>query len=326
MPKYLLCRPRGGLNDALNQIENCFQYAEIYNRILIIDTEYMVSSGISVEFSKLFVLLKSDQSISFKLTPTLLEGLNKLSTFPTSCEGQLNKYKTRLNEILVHVDSDTNTKLSFDFNQNYDEDLLVHDQFGGGFVAINCLARLKLTSRFRDDVLSTISPLMNNEHIAIHVRHSDYQTDYQRSFEEIYEKSIKKRLLICSDSNEVIRFAHSFFDQSEVFTLSIPPDTNGIGLPTYATFNCNDEQRYELIVKAFSDLIGLATGSEIFYCKLTPGKFSDAASKYPDFSTFSSYIKSNSTKSIGETGLSGFSVLVEQLRLNPSVINQLLTP
>ena len=37
--KYILCRPVGGLNDIFCQIEKCWQYAEKYNRILIVDTD-----------------------------------------------------------------------------------------------------------------------------------------------------------------------------------------------------------------------------------------------------------------------------------------------
>lgn len=52
--RYLLCRPRGGINDTLNQIELCWRYARSYNRILVVDTEYLVSSGICISFSELF--------------------------------------------------------------------------------------------------------------------------------------------------------------------------------------------------------------------------------------------------------------------------------
>ena len=89
--KYLLCRPRGGLNDTLNQIELCWRYSEIYNRILIIDTEYLISTGISVKFSSLFEVLDPSKNIILDLSKTLLDNLNQLNTFPPSCKGRLTK-------------------------------------------------------------------------------------------------------------------------------------------------------------------------------------------------------------------------------------------
>jgi hypothetical protein len=322
--KYLLCRPRGGINDTLCQIELCWKYAELYNRVLIVDTEYLVATGISVPFSKLFKTLNYNENIIFDVSTTLLNNLDQLNTFPPSCKGRLNSYKTKLNQNLRHVDNYTGAILSFNFNNDYREDLLVHDQFGNGDKGINCLARLKLTNIFRGDLLSYLSPLIGKEHIAIHIRHSDYQTDYKRAFEEIYEKSINQRLLICSDSIEVIRFANIFFDRSEVFTLSLPPDTGGVSIPTFATFHCDDMQSYDLIVKAFADLIGLATAKEVFFARLSLGIFNNTTNKYSDISHIFNKVNTNQVVPTGANGFSGFSVLVNSLRKNPLVINQIL--
>jgi hypothetical protein len=323
--KYLLCRPRGGINDTLCQIELCWRYAELYNRVLIVDAEYLVATGISVRFSKLFKTLNCNKNVIFDGSTTLLNNLNQLNTFPPSCKGRLNNYKTKLDQNLNHVDPDNDAKLSFDFNKDYLEDVLVHDQFGNCASGINCLARLKLTNIFRGDLLSCLSPLIGKTYIAIHIRHSDYQTEYKRAFEEIYEKTINQRLLICTDSVEVIRFANTFFDRSEVFTLSLPPDTGGVGLPTYATFHCDDMQRYDLIVKAFADLIGLATAKEVIFIRLSLGIFNDTTSEYSDFSHIFKKINTNQMVPVPANGFSGFSVLVDSLRKNPFVINQILT-
>jgi hypothetical protein len=167
------------------------------------------------------------------------------------------------------IDSEEGARLSFFFNKSYEEDILVHDQFGGNRIGINCLSRLKFTDEFKNQILSSLLPLKGKSYIAIQVRHTDYQTNYEYFFEQIYEKTINKRVLICSDSVEVIKFANNFFDKSEFLALNLPPDTGGIGLATYATFHCNENERYELMIKAFSDLFILATASEVIYSKLT---------------------------------------------------------
>lgn len=323
--KYLLCRPRGGLNDTLCQIEACWQYSELHNRVLIVDTEYLIATGIGVRFSRLFKPIKCGENVIFDLSTTLLGNLNQLSTYPPSCRGRLSNYKAKLNENLIHIDIETNTKISFDFNKNYEEDLLLHDQFGGFRFGIKCLARLKLTYEFRYDVLSKLLPLIGKTYIAIHVRNTDYQSHFTEAFKEIYEKTRNQRLLICSDSVEAINFANNFFDQSEIFTLSLPPDSGGRSLPTYSTFQCNDRQRYDLIVNAFSDLIGLAFAQEIIFCKLTQGKFAYNTNQYSDLTHVFKKINSNQIVPLGVNGFSGFSVLAESMRNNSSLINQLLT-
>ena len=37
--KYVLCIPNGGFNDQLSQIELCYKYCELFNRVLMINTE-----------------------------------------------------------------------------------------------------------------------------------------------------------------------------------------------------------------------------------------------------------------------------------------------
>jgi hypothetical protein len=323
--KYLLCRPRGGLNDALNQIEKCWRYSEIHNRILIIDTEYLISTGISVKFSSLFEALDCSRNFVFELSQSLLDDLNKLNVFPPSCKGRLATYRAKLNEKLDHCDSEKNVSLTFNFNRNYEEDLILHDQFGGGAVGINCLARLRLTSRFRGDVLSYLVPLIGESHMAIHVRNTDYQTDYKSAFKNIYDQTINKRLLVCTDSVAVLNYAADFFDKSKTFSLSSPPATNGTGLSTYATYCGADQQRYELIVQAFADLIGMATAKKIFLCKISPGEFGAGNNQYSDFSNIFNTTNANQLVPTGINGFSGFSILAASLRNRPSLVKQLLT-
>jgi hypothetical protein len=59
--KYLLCRPTGGINDIFCQIEMCWDYAEKYNRNLIIDTTNHLS--LMANFSDFFSPLNRDPHI-----------------------------------------------------------------------------------------------------------------------------------------------------------------------------------------------------------------------------------------------------------------------
>jgi len=290
------------LNDTLKQIELCWRYAEKYHRVLVIDTEYLVADGISVKFSKLFEPNKANQNLIFELNDSLLSHLNLVDTYPKSCRGRLDKYQPMYDESCQNiVDKDFGTRLTFKFNKNYDEELLVHDQCGGGELGIHGLARLKLVDKFRSDVFSKLAPLLGQDYLAVSVRHTDYQTDYKRFFDEIYDKSVQKKLLVCSDSIAVIEYAKDFFKQSELIILSTPPDTRGMGFAGYSLRHCNEDQRYELMVSTITDLIGLATASRLIFSKLTPNEYGS-----------------------GIKGFSGFAVLSAHLRNKPSIVNQLL--
>ncbi|MCP5000226.1 MAG: hypothetical protein GY933_16185 [Hyphomicrobiales bacterium] len=86
MKKYLLCRPKGGLNDTLCQIERCWQYAEQHHRTLIVDTTRSCFAG---EFSNFFEPTEASDKIVFAQTDELLGVLNNASCFPPEVEGNL---------------------------------------------------------------------------------------------------------------------------------------------------------------------------------------------------------------------------------------------
>jgi hypothetical protein len=323
--KFLLCRPRGGLNDSLYQIERCFRYAERYQRYLVIDTEYLVSTGISVNFSKIFKLAYSSDRVFFQMTPELIGYLNSRSTYPPACKGRLDRYQTQLDDRYMFIDIFSGSQLTFNFNQNYSEEVLIHDQLGGGKEGVCCLERLKLTGPFRNDVISLLQPLLGQRHIGLHVRNTDFLTNFKSFFEDVYQQSINQRILVCSDDLKVIEFAKEFFNQSNIIHLSTPPHTDDYSIPTFATYHCTVEQRYQLMVSLFADLIGLATSSQLILSPLQSGEFSESSSKHKDFVTFARTIKANPTLKIGIDGVSGFGYLAQSLKASPKIISQLFS-
>jgi len=54
--RYIICSPRGGLNDTLNQIERCRRLCVISNRTLILFTE---ESGLMNPFFNIFMTTNS---------------------------------------------------------------------------------------------------------------------------------------------------------------------------------------------------------------------------------------------------------------------------
>ena len=90
-PSYLLCRPRGGLNDTLCMIEMCWRYAEKFDRQLIIDTK---NSALFEDFDKYFRFIDKTVAVTGSISDALLQHLNTLPCNPKALEGRVDTYRT----------------------------------------------------------------------------------------------------------------------------------------------------------------------------------------------------------------------------------------
>ena len=121
----LLCRPRGGLNDMLSQIERCCRYAEMTDRSVIVDTKFGRES-FGDDFDRYFISRQSRLVLS---ASELRADLDRAEVFPTGLKGRVSSYDWYRDETSkLHVDRQTGEPLTFDFAQDYPHDLLVHQQ------------------------------------------------------------------------------------------------------------------------------------------------------------------------------------------------------
>jgi tetratricopeptide (TPR) repeat protein len=265
--KFLLCRPIGGLNDTLCQIEKCWRYAEKYSRSLIIDT---LKSGLLAEFSEFFSARTSLTKVYFRLTEAQLCMLNTLTCFPHSVQGKIKTYfSVYSKDSGNYIDRETSTILTFDFNKNYDEIVLVHEQCGGGNLSFNLLNRVSISEKIRPIILEKIQEL-DHDYLAIHVRNTDYQTKFEDLFKDIYPKVSDKSLLVCSDDAEVISRAKSFFTSSKILISSHPTQTEKKPLH-HSTTHHDDEQRKKATINSIIDLIALGRSTELYFSNVTAG-------------------------------------------------------
>lgn len=289
--RLLLCVARGGLNDTLCQIEKCWRYAKKFSRTLVIDTR---RSGLLGQFSDYFSLKIPDPEILTKLEPFHLSQLNLLDCSPVVAKGKIHSYKLHYSKDLRNfVERDTNSRLSFDFEIDYVEPLLVHEQCGGGKTSADLLNRVTLAPNILPTVIDSLAQL-NCDYVGVHVRNTDYQTDYEDLFKKIYMKAADKNLLICSDDAEVVSRAKVFFDRSKVLTVTNMPHTEKKPLHNRNTYS-TDEERKRATINSIIDLLALGYSTEIFFSNVSAG--------YP----------------------SGFSRLAMYLCENKSVIRSLLS-
>jgi tetratricopeptide (TPR) repeat protein len=265
--KFLLCRPHGGLNDTLCQIEKCWKYAEKFGRTLIIDT---LNSGLLAEFSEFFSPRNSLTKVHFSLSEKQLRFLDSLTSFPHFAQGKLKTYFAVYSvDLGNYMDRETYEILTFNFDKNYDELVLIHEQSDGGDLSFDLFNRISISENIRPIVLDRIQHL-GHDYLAIHVRNTDYQTQYKDLFRDVYPYVNNKSLLICSDDAEVISHAKNFFTLSNVLTSSQTPQTGNKPLHL-STTHSDDEQRKKATINSIIDLIALGRSSKLYFANVTAG-------------------------------------------------------
>jgi hypothetical protein len=264
MHTYVLCRPSGGLNDTLNQIERCWRYATRTGRRLVIDT---MRSGMLDHWSNYFAPVIDDGRVITKLDDILLDKLDATATYPHGLSGRLRSYEALyFRGVEAFADRQTREILSFDFSADYPEPLLLHEQYGSGKLAIDCLARLKLSATIAGQVRTALARL-GKDYDAVHVRNTDYRTDYESFFARIHARVTGRRVLVCSDDAACIDFARTYFNRSDVLTVSTIPCTDGRPL------HGNPElDRGEINSSMLVDLLALASARTLFISRIAANR------------------------------------------------------
>lgn len=253
--KILLCRPQGGWNDILCSIEKCWNYAHHYNRKLVIDS---TRSGIKDHFWKYFEPVESNPLIEYSIDYGNFDNLN---AFPKSINGRISTFECDYSmEKFGFVDNQSQELISFNMSQNYDCQLLVHEQgwLDKEMGSKNLFDKIRFTKIVKDEINKRLS-ILPKEYISIHIRHTDYTTNYETFINSLKEKIEGRNILICSDNVRVIDFLKDKYPNSKVYRLSKFINMNDERLH-YKTTNI-----FENNIEALSDLIGLALSEEFYF-------------------------------------------------------------
>lgn len=190
----------------LAQVSRCLRYARVHGRILIVDTASNPKFG--VDFSLYF---RSNGEILFK-SGDELEFLNSLTCHPQVVQGKMNSYVSSDRVISPVFEAGSGQEITFDFRKNYTEDLLVHQQFGGGLNSIDLCDVLELHPNFRRESQERASTL-GAGYSAVHIRHSDYKTNWKPQLKTIEDKLRGSVLLIATDNSQLVSEAKVAFPE-----------------------------------------------------------------------------------------------------------------
>lgn len=236
---YVICRPRGGLNDTLCQIEKCWQYAEMTGRTLLVDGS---CSDFCRRISDIFVPRSETRSVHFDPDPLLLDQLDP--------EGRAGGPRAA-------------SRRTFDFCRRYRTPVLIHERAGGGLESVHLLERVVLDAAVRAVVLERLA-MLDASYLAVHVRNTDLRTDAGSLFRRIAPRVHGRTLLVCSDDARVIDQARRVFASSRVVTVSEIPDLTGAPLHHGAAVQ-DEAVRRRHAVDAIVDLLALGGAETVFY-------------------------------------------------------------
>jgi len=240
------------------------QYAEQYHRYLIIDNTFHNFLGMTDDLARYFS--SPNKKIQLNLLSDL--DLTKLkSTFPIIPKGNIHNYSYYFSKVTgeTYFDVGRINPITFNFSNDYREDLLIHHRPGDGpEFALYALSKLKLQRSIATEFLRRYRNL-GDHYNAIHIRNTDVTTNYISAFSELKGLAIEK-LFIATDSAAVLRGAKIIFGE-KVFSYSDIPDLNNQPLH----INIDQKSSFLRYQDAICDLLLLGLSSKLYIFKVNPG-------------------------------------------------------
>ena len=213
--RKLLCRPRGGLNDMVSQIERCCRYAELTNRAVIVDTDYGADS-FGDDFDRYFISRQQHLILSAK---GLDHELDCASTFPPSLARRMSSYKSSWDQRKDgFVERESGELLTFDFNEDYPHELLVHQQHGRLPISVSIFMRLSLRPELTKELLARVASI-GGPYLGVHVRHTDYRSDYHPLIDQLAGGEIA-RLFVATDNRKVLDEFRAALPGKQIFSFA----------------------------------------------------------------------------------------------------------
>ena len=189
--KYVLCRPLNGINDMFCNIIICLDYCIKYNRTLLLDTRVNNEDSMNFNFAKYFRFKKLKAQVicdTIKVKQILdskkysvYKGLDNFITDDYRLVwGGNDKYGN------IFCDKLTGEEVRFDFNKNYEEDILVYYQGGSNGLGKYLFNYLVLGDELIAEVMFRYKKTPK-PYKSIYIRGTDFPFKYD--YVELYENN-----------------------------------------------------------------------------------------------------------------------------------------
>ncbi|HLK24392.1 MAG TPA: hypothetical protein VKT30_07030 [Caulobacteraceae bacterium] len=268
--RLLLCRPLGGLNDMLCQIERCCAYADRFGRTVVVDTRDH-SDRYRDDFSRYFSSLRQNLVLDDQSYRHLWD---TLPVEPAFLAGRVRGSRPYFDpESRFFVDAETKRPVTFDFERDYEAPLVVHHQPGGGVLSIEALAKLRLAPELAG-VLRARLAAIGPRYDGIHIRDTDYQARYKNLLGKV-PVGPTERIFVATDNASALDACRAAFGAERVYSFAaLPAEPNPlhhIEDPALA---------YRRNADSILDLLMLALSSTLHLFQLEPNRFNAPLSGY----------------------------------------------
>lgn len=263
--KIVLCRPHGGLNDTLCQIQHCFAYCRKFNRRLILDTS---RSGLHDNFLRYFEFTDSSVRVDDWQAFKAESDTSSATVLPNISPDLLDTYEVELGECGVYFDIDTMTPLSFDRAKDHPQDILIHEACGGGINSYWLLKYLTPTDFLISELRNRLSHLPS-PYIGIHIRNTDLETDHIKLLNDLDYAISGQGVLFCTDSGKLQADlkAGDGHTASAHFVAELDPISSD---PLHGVESTNTDSNLAM----FADLVALSQSRKLFFSFTKEGRIS----------------------------------------------------
>jgi hypothetical protein len=287
--RLLLCRPLGGLNDILCQIEHACAYADRFERTVVVDTLEQSDRYFRDRFSNYFDSLQGNLVLD---ADTVRDRLDALDVSPAFLAGRVRACRPRYDAAQQSwIDEPSGRPVSFDFEHDHAATLLVHHAAGGGINSIRALARLRLREQLVDTLRARLA-VVGRRYVGLHIRDTDYRTNYKALLGKAPIEA-GERVFLATDSATALAHCHAAFGVGRVFSFAALPK-DGSRLHHIA----DRADAYARNRDAIVDLLMLALARGFHMFQIEPNPFG--------------------------AQFSGYSVLAANLRSNPALLARLV--
>jgi len=270
--RWLLCRPQNGLNDMLCTIEAACRYAERFGRTVVVDTAFDGASHFRDRFSRYFVSRQADLLLDLEAVGG---GLDDLETAPACLRGRIGAYRARYDVALDRrVDADSGVPLTFDFEVDHPEPLLVHHHGNGGNRSFAALARLRLHDSLVDELVARLRAI-GAPYSALHIRHTDYRSHYESELDAL-SRQVAGPVFIATDNREALAHCRAAFGPDRVHAFADLPQAAGRTLHDLAP----SDDAWSRNRDAILDLVMLGLSTTLYTFKLAPNHIGTTTSGF----------------------------------------------
>jgi len=208
-------------------------------------------------FDKYFTFIDESNIIYNSYTIKTLIFNNEFTTYPNILENKLYDYDNRYEYIRGFCYN--SVSLSVNFNEEYSEDIILHNNCGGGTNGANMLSLLILNDYVIDSIKIRYT-MIDKPYTSIHIRNTDYKTDYIAFSTQNNNTILEDNIFLATDSKEALVYFKNLKTNDKLYTFIKTLNNNN-----YPIHRVNNNNTGNVFIDTICDVILLALADKFVF-------------------------------------------------------------